>query len=725
MASERMRTKIVKKKALVMSYDRALQLIQLIKNRECLWNKFHPTATNEAIVANAWKEVSIKMRLPVDFLQRKWKSLQGTFRHVRAVHEQIIATASDPNSVRKPCWFAYEAMLFLNQVSSSLIKARSNKQQSISCKIGEVEANSTHEEHGEYDEEEPDVSGDETEIDKKRTFPMSHDRTLQLIQLIKNRECLWNKFHPVYDSQTHVANAWKDVSTKMRLPVDFLQRKWKSLQGSFRSIKSLRGKSITGDKSVRQRSWFAYEAMMFLDQAIVPRLKRVSAEAISTQEEIAENGKEVSDILPIETSIDKRKTLPMSHGRTLQLIQLVRNRECLWNKCRPTGSNRSDIANAWKEVSMKMRLPVDFLQQKWKSLQGSFRAVRSIRTKNIAAASDANSVRKPCWFAYDAMLFLNQVNVSRVKARSTNQQSICNDADANSTRCLEEHVENDESVSDIFGNETVYADNLPMDTSKTETERASTYEEHVESDEEVTDIFANETNHDNKKKLRMSRDRTLQLIQLVRNRECLWKCRATSINRSQIAKAWKEVSVKMGLPVDFLQWKWRSLHGAFRSVKSHRTKNVAAASAGAKSVRKPCWFAYEAMMFLNEAMVANVNDRSRKQESICKIGEVEANSIHNEHDETDEEVSDVFGNETIYADSITMDTSNTETEGASTYKEHVETNKEVSEGTRFASLLARKLDNMSPVRRKRIILKFEKQLLDEEEAQFMGKYGPL
>ncbi|XP_050084347.1 uncharacterized protein LOC126570550 isoform X2 [Anopheles aquasalis] len=604
MASEQIESKNDKrKKAVIMSNDRALKLIQLIKNRECLWNKLHRTGINQSQVADAWKEVSIKMQLPVDFLQQKWNSLQGTFRHVRAIHEKIIATAPDAKNVRQPTWFAYRAMLFLNHVNVSRVKAESSNQQLI-CNV-RVEANSTHEEqkYGDVNQEGLDIFANESKISKTRSFKLSHARTLQLIQLIKNRKCLWNKYHP-------------------------------------------------------------------------------------------------------------------------------------------TAINQS-VDDAWKEVSIKMRLPVDFLKHRWNSLKGTYRRIKSIRAKPLAAASVGKSVRPPGWFAYESMLFLNEVSVWRVKAESSNQQSICNvTVEGNSTH--EEQGEINEEASDIFTNEVKHSDNIAIDTSIPETEGDSTYKEYGDVNQEGLDIFANESKVSKTRLMPMSQNRTLQLIQLIKNRECLWsKLHRTGINRSRIANAWKEVSIKMRLPVDFVQRKWKSLQASYRTLKSIHTKRIAAASDG-NSVRQPRWFAYRDLMFLNQVHASRVMRQHTIPEPIYQVI-VEPNSTYEEHNDTDQEVSDIFANEMKHSDNIAIDTLITKTERDTTYEEHGETKEEVSnanesayrdsiatntassesEGVRFGALMARKLDNMSPIRRKRMILKLEKLLLDEEEARFVEKYGPL
>ncbi|XP_050084346.1 uncharacterized protein LOC126570550 isoform X1 [Anopheles aquasalis] len=794
MASEQIESKNDKrKKAVIMSNDRALKLIQLIKNRECLWNKLHRTGINQSQVADAWKEVSIKMQLPVDFLQQKWNSLQGTFRHVRAIHEKIIATAPDAKNVRQPTWFAYRAMLFLNHVNVSRVKAESSNQQLI-CNV-RVEANSTHEEqkYGDVNQEGLDIFANESKISKTRSFKLSHARTLQLIQLIKNRKCLWNKYHPTAINQS-VDDAWKEVSIKMRLPVDFLKHRWNSLKGSYRGRKSIRAKAIAAasdGKSVRPPCWFAYESMLFLNEVSVWRVKaessnqqsicNVTVEGNSTHEQQGEINEEASDIftnevkhsdnIAIDTSITetegdstyeeygdvnqegldifaneskitKTRSFKLSHARTLQLIQLIKNRKCLWNKYHPTAINQS-VDDAWKEVSIKMRLPVDFLKHRWNSLKGTYRRIKSIRAKPLAAASVGKSVRPPGWFAYESMLFLNEVSVWRVKAESSNQQSICNvTVEGNSTH--EEQGEINEEASDIFTNEVKHSDNIAIDTSIPETEGDSTYKEYGDVNQEGLDIFANESKVSKTRLMPMSQNRTLQLIQLIKNRECLWsKLHRTGINRSRIANAWKEVSIKMRLPVDFVQRKWKSLQASYRTLKSIHTKRIAAASDG-NSVRQPRWFAYRDLMFLNQVHASRVMRQHTIPEPIYQVI-VEPNSTYEEHNDTDQEVSDIFANEMKHSDNIAIDTLITKTERDTTYEEHGETKEEVSnanesayrdsiatntassesEGVRFGALMARKLDNMSPIRRKRMILKLEKLLLDEEEARFVEKYGPL
>ncbi|XP_049538160.1 uncharacterized protein LOC125952614 [Anopheles darlingi] len=228
-----------------------------------------------------------------------------------------------------------------------------------------------------------------------------------------------------------------------------------------------------------------------------------------------------------------------------------------------------------------------------------------------------------------------------------------------------------------------------------------------------TNLGHNRTFAERRRALMMTPERSLQFIQLVKNRECLWKrTQNTYINRSHVADAWKEVSMKMGLPVEFLQQKWKSLSGSFRHVRAVHDRNMAAAS-DPSTVRPPTWFAYAPMLFLNESNRSQRFRRSKSltenKQSFCQV-KAEANSTVEEHGESEDEQeeSEMLADETKYSDEIATAIPIPETEGAV-----------------FGALLARKLDNMSPIRRKRMILKFEKELLAEEEARFVEKYGPL
>ncbi|KAF5289944.1 hypothetical protein FQR65_LT11691 [Abscondita terminalis] len=82
----------------------------------------------------------------------------------------------------------------------------------------------------------------------------SKDKQLQLIELYRIHECLWNPKHEDYKSRQSKTDSWKEIAQIIECDVDDVQRKIDSLLSSFRRIRRSREKS----------SWFAFKPLLFL-----------------------------------------------------------------------------------------------------------------------------------------------------------------------------------------------------------------------------------------------------------------------------------------------------------------------------------------------------------------------------------------------------------------------------------------------------------------------------
>jgi len=75
---------------------------------------------------------------------------------------------------------------------------------------------------------------------------MDQNQCIELIELYRDYEVLWNAKFKDYHNRNKKEDAWKDISAQMNIPVDILKAKMKSLSGTFRSEKSRETKKTTG-----------------------------------------------------------------------------------------------------------------------------------------------------------------------------------------------------------------------------------------------------------------------------------------------------------------------------------------------------------------------------------------------------------------------------------------------------------------------------------------------
>uniref|UniRef100_A0AAG5CQ00 MADF domain-containing protein n=1 Tax=Anopheles atroparvus TaxID=41427 RepID=A0AAG5CQ00_ANOAO len=489
---------------------------------------------------------------------------------------------------------------------------------------------------------------------RARTVDMGRKGTIQFIKLIKSAVCLWNRKHPLYKHRISQCNAWKEISMRMGVPSSELQYKWRSLQSSYRHFRSSYSKArLQG--AYPTTKWFAYDAMRFLsvmkevddtNAQSKGRSKQESAhlasksmdeqsegaeESVPVQgseeecgdenaesvggskqesvylvtESIVENsegdeesvtvqGSEDDDGVTNAGSVDclnqesvfvamesmdeeaadesdpvqgirkRNKTVDLGQRGTIKLIHLIKKAPCLWYRRHPQYKNNMRQYDAWKEISMQMGVPISQLQHKWRSLQSSYRGYSKAQVMGAAPR-----IR---WFAYGAMRFLSDLNqggdMKAVSVDRPKQKSVCG----------------------------------PIETMDNNSEEA----------EESVSVHS--SNGRRTRTVDLGTKGTIQFIKLVKLSVCLWN-RKHPLYKDKMAqcKAWKEISMQMGVPSSELQYKWRSLQSSYRHFRSSYSKP--------RPYPTKRWFAYQAMRFLSD--MKEVGDSNAQS-----VGRAKQVSVH-------------------------------------------------------------------------------------------------
>lgn len=115
----------------------------------------------------------------------------------------------------------------------------------------------------------------------------SSEKILEFIQMFQSKELLWNPSNKDYHMISRKEEAWQDIANSIDMDVADLKSKMISLSSSFRrenaKIKASRT-SGSGTGEVYTPTWFAYEAMSFLNDREKLR-KRRHAEAQKSEVE--------------------------------------------------------------------------------------------------------------------------------------------------------------------------------------------------------------------------------------------------------------------------------------------------------------------------------------------------------------------------------------------------------------------------------------------------------
>lgn len=90
-----------------------LELIDLYRDNECLWNPIDNDYKNKIKKMDAWNEISGILKCDPGEVKKKMESLLSSFRRERQKHEQSVKTGSGTNEIYTSTWFAFKNMLFL------------------------------------------------------------------------------------------------------------------------------------------------------------------------------------------------------------------------------------------------------------------------------------------------------------------------------------------------------------------------------------------------------------------------------------------------------------------------------------------------------------------------------------------------------------------------------------------------------------------------------------
>uniref|UniRef100_A0A182HPJ0 MADF domain-containing protein n=1 Tax=Anopheles arabiensis TaxID=7173 RepID=A0A182HPJ0_ANOAR len=235
-----------------------------------------------------------------------------------------------------------------------------------------------------------------TPLDEHSYF-FSAERTLELIAIVESEPFLWDKTQLDYKNVKMTENAWRMVASKMELDVEVCKEKWTCLRAQFRKLKRRMIQSSqngTGSDQIYRPSWYAYEAMTFLNRAM-----DYGKASNMTYGNIPE-GTEATFV---------ENNYFLSNENTLEFIAVVESHPLLWNKAHPDYGNVKRLEDTWQLVADEMDLDVEDCKDKWNSLRAQFRRLRRKILQSSEDATGSDQIYQPSWYAYDAMTFLTDV----------------------------------------------------------------------------------------------------------------------------------------------------------------------------------------------------------------------------------------------------------------------------------------------------------------------------
>ncbi|CAH1964058.1 unnamed protein product [Acanthoscelides obtectus] len=102
----------------------------------------------------------------------------------------------------------------------------------------------------------------------------TNDKTLQLIELYRTKECLWNPKSSFYKLLNKKNDAWQGIATEMNCNTIEVKKKINSLLASFRRERQKESTTKTSGSGAGEQyysTWFAFKSLDFLRDKFTPK----------------------------------------------------------------------------------------------------------------------------------------------------------------------------------------------------------------------------------------------------------------------------------------------------------------------------------------------------------------------------------------------------------------------------------------------------------------------
>ncbi|XP_075987812.1 uncharacterized protein LOC142984233 [Anticarsia gemmatalis] len=131
----------------------------------------------------------------------------------------------------------------------------------------------------------------------------TNDVVLRLIDLYRSNECLWDTSNDSYKNKKLKNETWNEIALIMNLPRREVELKIHSLRSQFIRERKKFKNSVNADGVVRQSTWFAYEALMFLVKEDTATVESILRHEINQDSQSAMDY-EIENSLVVDTSVN-------------------------------------------------------------------------------------------------------------------------------------------------------------------------------------------------------------------------------------------------------------------------------------------------------------------------------------------------------------------------------------------------------------------------------------
>ncbi|XP_058442988.1 uncharacterized protein LOC131425262 [Malaya genurostris] len=350
----------------ILDSEQKLQLAEVCRSHEVIWNCLHPDYTNPIKRDASWDEIAAAFGVTIAEVKLQWARLRDVYRS-RSIRASKGDIASDDPIINEPLYKVLDAMLGDNMKVGS----RSCMSKKKSSRTG---------------------TDDEHEEGSTRFPILNPEQRLQLAEICRSHEVIWNCLHPDYNNLIKRDASWDEIAAEFGVTIAEVKLQWARLRDVYRSrsTRANKGDIASDDPIINEPLYKVLDAMLGDNMKV--GLRGDIHKKQSARKRTADEHEGGSTRFPI-----------LNPEQKLQLAEIFRCHEVVWNCLHPDYNNITKRDASWDKIAAEFGVTIAEVKLQWARLRDVYRS-RSIRASKGDIASDDPIINEPLYKVLDAML---------------------------------------------------------------------------------------------------------------------------------------------------------------------------------------------------------------------------------------------------------------------------------------------------------------------------------
>ncbi|XP_058813939.1 uncharacterized protein LOC131677867 isoform X2 [Topomyia yanbarensis] len=308
---------IAEKPYRIFDSEKRLKLAQICHSYEIIWNTRHQYYNFPGKRDSYWDQIAEQFNVTRAEIKFQWSRLRGVYRnrYLRAKRGDI---ASDDPLINEPLYKLLEAMLGENM----LVGARGTRQ------TGQFKS---------YEQE--------AGMNKFRTY--DNEQKMQLAEVCRNHEIIWNSQHPEYNIAVKRDAAWDQIAEHFNVTREEVKFQWCRLRNVYRCrcLRAMRGLIRKDDPILTDPLYKLLETMFSENMQVGVRSQLLSDNPVIKPSDLKSYG-----------SIEQR----------VQLAEEISKHEMIWNMDHPDFHKSEKRGRLWRQIAAQFEVEPHVVRDEWK-----------------------------------------------------------------------------------------------------------------------------------------------------------------------------------------------------------------------------------------------------------------------------------------------------------------------------------------------------------------------